>query len=126
MFGPAGRQLALLFPAGSYRARHVPVPVIVLGYLAGIAAGALVLLLRQAGRPPWDTLWAEDGSRLLPGALRDPWGSLLQQYAGHAVADSSRRSVACDVLRRVPATGKWPSGPRRRPVDARIDGSFAP
>jgi len=83
LLGAAGRKLALLFPEGSHRARHAPVLAIVLAYLAAIAAGALVLLLRQAGRPPWETLWAEDGSKLLPGALRQPWGSIVQQYAGY-------------------------------------------
>lgn len=83
LLGAAGRKLALLFPEGSHRARHAPVLAIVLAYLAAIAAGALVLLLRQAGRPPWETLWAEDGSRLLPAALNHPWGSIMQQYAGY-------------------------------------------
>jgi hypothetical protein len=83
LLGRAGRQLALLFPEESHRTRRAPVPAIVLAYLAAIAAGALVLLLRQAGRPPWDTLWAEDGTTFLPTALRDPWGSILQQYAGY-------------------------------------------
>lgn len=83
LLGRAGRKLALLFPEEGHRARHAPVPVIVLAYLAAIAAGALVLLLRQAGRPPWETLWAEDGSTLLPAALSHPWGSILQQYAGY-------------------------------------------
>jgi hypothetical protein len=83
LLGRAGRKLAVLFPEQSRRPRRAPVPAIVLAYLAAIAAGAVVLLLRQAGRPSWDTLWAEDGTTFLPTALRDPWGSILQQYAGY-------------------------------------------
>jgi hypothetical protein len=83
LLGRAGRALTLLFPADSPRSRSVPVWAVVPGYAAAIAGGALVLLLRQSGRPPWDTLWAEDGTLFLPTALRDPWGGLAHQYAGY-------------------------------------------
>src|SRR5260370_11685388 len=51
------RGLAVLFPQPPQHARSLPAS----GYLIAVAAGALILLLRQAGRPPWTTIWGEDG-----------------------------------------------------------------
>jgi hypothetical protein len=42
-----------------------------------------VLLERQAGHRPWNTIWAEDGGVFYPGALLHPVASLMQPYAGY-------------------------------------------
>jgi hypothetical protein len=85
LLGKAGRVLALLFPDGPQsppqsRARAVGVT---LGYLFAVALGAWVLLERQAGVRPWNSIWAEDGGIFYPGALLHPLASLMQPYAGY-------------------------------------------
>lgn len=54
-----------------------------LAHIAALAAGAALLLLRQAGHPAWQTAWAEDKTIFLPRALLDPWGSFLHYYGGY-------------------------------------------
>jgi hypothetical protein len=85
LLGQTGRILGLLFPDSPQRpprsrARSI---VVALGYLTVTALAAWVLLERQAGTPPWDTIWAEDGGIFYPGALLHPLTSLLQPYAGY-------------------------------------------
>jgi hypothetical protein len=49
-----------------------------------IVVGTGLSLLRQAGPPALDTIWAEDGARFLTDALALPvWRSLSQPYAGY-------------------------------------------
>ncbi|HEV2371429.1 MAG TPA: hypothetical protein VGS19_04595 [Streptosporangiaceae bacterium] len=85
LLGRTGRVLALLFP-------DVPQPrpqscaravVAALGYLLAVALGAWVLLERQVGARPWNTIWAEDGGIFYPGALLHPLTSVMQPYAGY-------------------------------------------
>jgi hypothetical protein len=47
-----------------------------------LAAGAVVLLLRIAGRSPVTTIWAEDRTVFLVQALASPW-HLFASYAGY-------------------------------------------
>jgi hypothetical protein len=86
--GGFGRALALLFPAAP-PAQPGPRPwwrrrpaAVGLG-IAVVAAGAEVLLIRQAGTPAWQTVWAEDGTVFLPRALAHPWLSLGRPFAGY-------------------------------------------
>jgi hypothetical protein len=83
LLGPVGRSLTRLFPAAPVRTWPVPALGIAAIYIAAIAAGALILLVRQAGNPAWNTIWGEDGGVFLPGALQHPWSSLFQPYAGY-------------------------------------------
>lgn len=53
-----------------------------LAQAAAVAVGALVMLARLAGRPAWDSVWAEDPGIYLPAALAHPW-NLLQSYGGY-------------------------------------------
>lgn len=57
---------------------------IAFGYLGcGIAATAL-LLLEPAGRPPFDSIWAEDGKVFLTQALGPHWySSIFSSYEGY-------------------------------------------
>jgi hypothetical protein len=41
--------------------------------VAAVALGAVALLLRVPGIPPWRTVYAEDYFLFLPGALQHPW-----------------------------------------------------
>jgi hypothetical protein len=50
--------------------------------VAVLGAGAVVLLARISGTPPWHTIYAEDLGIYLPAALAHPW-QLLQSYAGY-------------------------------------------
>ncbi len=79
--------LGTLFPAaparpGPSRPRAARLAAVALTATA-IAAGAGLLLLRQAGVPAWRTLWGEDGYTFLPQALAHPRASLLWPYAGY-------------------------------------------
>lgn len=47
-----------------------------------VLAAIPVLLLRSAGRPVWDTIYAEDLAIFLPQAIRHPW-HLFIPYAGY-------------------------------------------
>ncbi|HEY6275370.1 MAG TPA: hypothetical protein VIX86_03485 [Streptosporangiaceae bacterium] len=83
--GPISQMLALLFPAsppppGRSRPRSA---AMALAYVLVTALGAWILLERQAGARPWNTIWAEDGGIFYPGALLHPATSLLQPYAGY-------------------------------------------
>ncbi len=83
--GGGGATLGLLFPPGPpplarSRARAVATAG---GYVLVAGLGAWVLLERQAGHRPWNTIWAEDGGIFYPGALRHPLASLMQPYAGY-------------------------------------------
>jgi hypothetical protein len=55
---------------------------IVLAEVVAVAAGAAIMLARVAGRPAWDSVWAEDPGIYLPQALAHPW-HLLQAYGGY-------------------------------------------
>jgi len=76
--------LADLFPApaepasraGLARWAFVPVQVAV------VALGAVVMLARIGGRPPWKSIYAEDRGIYLPEALAHPW-HLLLSYGGY-------------------------------------------
>ena len=50
--------------------------------LIALVAGAVVMLLRIAGRSPLTTIWAEDRTVFLVQALAHPW-HLLDPYAGY-------------------------------------------
>ena len=51
---------------------------------AGVAATLVTLLVRSAGAPLLDTVWAEDGSEFLANALvLDPLASLFEPYSGY-------------------------------------------
>jgi hypothetical protein len=50
--------------------------------VAAVAAGALLMLGRIGGKPVWDSVYAEDYTIFLPGALAHPW-HLLQGYTGY-------------------------------------------
>jgi hypothetical protein len=54
----------------------------VLVQLAAVGIVAVVLLLRVAGIPPWDSLYAEDNGVFLVGGLTRPW-HLLVPYGGY-------------------------------------------
>ncbi len=47
-----------------------------------VVLGAVVLLLRVPGLPAWDTIYAEDYSEFLIGALQHPW-HLFIEYNGY-------------------------------------------
>ncbi len=85
--GPAaiGVTLALLFPLSrpSPPRSRSRATVIAAGYTLATTAGAWILLERQAGHRPWNTIWAEDGGVFYPGALLHPLASLMQPYAGY-------------------------------------------
>jgi hypothetical protein len=51
--------------------------------LVGLAGAAILHLARQRGVPPWNSLWAEDGSVFLSGALRDFPGTFLAENGGY-------------------------------------------
>jgi hypothetical protein len=51
--------------------------------VAWVVAGTLIMLVRQAGVPSYDTLWAEDGERFLRDALAEPIESIFSLYAGY-------------------------------------------
>jgi hypothetical protein len=50
--------------------------------VAVVLLAAVVLLLRVPGVPAWDTIYAEDYSQFLIGALQHPW-HLFIQYNGY-------------------------------------------
>jgi len=78
--------LAVLFPealqpeptarSGGRRAVYVAIQV------AAVCVGAVVLLLRLAGVPAWDSVYAEDQGVYLVDALAHPW-HLLVPYGGY-------------------------------------------
>jgi hypothetical protein len=51
--------------------------------LVVLAGAAILHLARQRGVPSWDSLWAEDGSVFLSGALRDFPGTLFAENGGY-------------------------------------------
>ena len=80
-----GAALTLLFPLSPpapprSRSRAAAIAA---GYTLATALGAWVLVERQAGHRPWNTIWAEDGGVFYPGALLHPVASLMQPYAGY-------------------------------------------
>jgi hypothetical protein len=56
--------------------------VLVLLEVLVLAFGTLVMLARLAGRPAWQSVYAEDPGLYLPQALAHPW-HLLQSYGGY-------------------------------------------
>ncbi|HEY7145421.1 MAG TPA: hypothetical protein VH637_14355 [Streptosporangiaceae bacterium] len=97
--------LAGLFPA----AAAAPAPArprsrgraawLAAGYAAAVAAGAGLLLLRQAGTPAWQAMWAEDSWVFLPRALAHPWSSLISPYAQYLQLVPQ---LIADVVARLP------------------------
>jgi hypothetical protein len=80
----AGALLPQLFPEPPERQAASAGRVALRALLSGIAlaAGALALLLRVAGRSPLTTIWAEDRTVFLVGALAGP-RYLFAPYAGY-------------------------------------------
>jgi hypothetical protein len=76
--------LADLFPAPAEPDRRTAFAcwTFLLVQVAVVALGALVMLARIGGRPPWYRVYAEDPGIYLPQALAHPW-HLLQAYAGY-------------------------------------------
>ena len=76
--------LAELFPAPAEPAPRAGLPrwAFLLVQVAAVALGALVMLARIGGRPPWESIYAEDRGIYLPEALAHPW-HLLQSYGGY-------------------------------------------
>jgi hypothetical protein len=57
-----------------------------LGYVAAVAVAWVLVLLRQAGIPALDTIWAEDGAVFLADAVNRPFREVvLEPYAGYAL-----------------------------------------
>ena len=85
LLGERGRALKPLFPAPAPRPRRSgwPAIVVMISNLAALGIGACVLLIRQAGTPSWQTLWAEDRWVFLPRALVHPWSSIFRAQAGY-------------------------------------------
>jgi hypothetical protein len=85
LLGKLGRALEPLFPAAAPRPRRSgwPAIVVMISNLAALGIGACVLLIRQAGTPSWQTLWAEDRWVFLPRALVHPWSSIFRAQAGY-------------------------------------------
>jgi len=77
------RWLAPLFPQAPPAPAAWPGAARVLGNLAAIALGTVIMLARQTGVPAWRTLWAEDRSIFLPQALSAPVRSLFTPFAGY-------------------------------------------
>jgi hypothetical protein len=69
-------------PAEAARRGRLVRSAIVLAEVVAVAAGAAIMLARVAGRPAWDSVWAEDPGIYLPQALAHPW-HLLQAYGGY-------------------------------------------
>jgi hypothetical protein len=80
----AGALLPELFPEPPQPQAASSGRVVVRAFLSAIAlaAGAVVLLLRIAGRSPVTTIWAEDRTVFLVQALAGP-GHLFASYAGY-------------------------------------------
>jgi len=78
--------LVVLFPEtpdrGSARPRPVPQAVWVAIEVAAVCIGTVVLLLRIAGIPAWDSVYAEDQGVFLFDALARPW-HLLVPFGGY-------------------------------------------
>jgi hypothetical protein len=77
--------LRRLFPAAP--AAAVPLTwarrvLVAAGAAAAVVLAAVVLLFRIPGIPAWDTIYAEDYSEFLIGALQHPW-HLFIQYNGY-------------------------------------------
>jgi hypothetical protein len=85
LLGRLGRTLELLFPLASPpRPRSLRCTIrVAIGYATVLGMGAGVLLIRQAGRPSWSTMWAEDGGAFLPRARSHPWSSIFREQAGY-------------------------------------------
>lgn len=78
----AGGLSRWLFPAPPKTT--VPIAVSSLCYLGGAAVVAGAALLRQAGEPAWETMWAEDGKVFYSQALSLPFAStLVTPHAGY-------------------------------------------
>jgi hypothetical protein len=76
--------LAELFPepAGRTQLGARARSALILLQILIIAVGAAVMIVRVAGRPAWDSVYAEDPGLYLPQALAHPW-HLLQSYGGY-------------------------------------------
>src|SRR4051794_5854160 len=73
---------AAALPAVSARPRvRVPAVVALGGWMLGVA---VVVALRSSGVPVWDTIWAEDGTVFIQGALdKSLPDALFTPYAGY-------------------------------------------
>jgi len=74
--------LGVLFPAAPETGRPRRRVASVVIQVAAVCAGAIVLLLRIGGIPPWDSVYAEDQGVFLVDALARPW-HLLTPYGGY-------------------------------------------
>jgi hypothetical protein len=79
------RRSARTTAPGRRRARHAVRRLTTPALLgAAWAAASAAMLLRSAGLPPWRSIWAEDGTQFLLGAVRSPGpGTWLEPYAGY-------------------------------------------
>ena len=78
-------RVALLFPAAPASPAPVETGSLVkttLAQTAFVCVGAILLLLRVAHIPAWDSIYAEDNGVFLVGALAHPW-HLLESYGGY-------------------------------------------
>ncbi|HEV2372685.1 MAG TPA: hypothetical protein VGS19_10990 [Streptosporangiaceae bacterium] len=76
--------LVPLFPEGPLRPRSsAEVAAAAAATLAAVALWAWVLLERQVGVRPWNSVWAEDGGIFYPQAVSHPFASLLRPYNGY-------------------------------------------
>lgn len=73
-----------LFPAPGEPAPDARVPrwVFLIIQIVIVIIGAAVMLARVGGRPPWESVYAEDPGIYLPAALAHPW-QVLQSYGGY-------------------------------------------
>jgi hypothetical protein len=83
--------LVVLFPEAPERETPAPAPAVRSGgrraryvaiQVALVCVGTVVLLLRLAGVPPWDSVYAEDQGVYLFDALAHPW-HLIVPYGGY-------------------------------------------
>ena len=80
---------------------QVPKAVLVVGYVAAPVALTTTALLRQAGVPATQTVWAEDGRIFYSQALRLPlWQTLVRQHDGYG---QLYPRLAAQLARLVPA-----------------------
>jgi hypothetical protein len=70
-------------PAAPAPQQRRPALTLVLLGAVWLVLGTLLQLARQRGVPASDTIWAEDGSVFLAGALSDPLGTVPDLYSGY-------------------------------------------
>ena len=96
VFGRIGALLTELFPQPELRQPELRQPepaesarwrgsrpLIVAAYALSLVAGAVLVLARYVGTPPWRSIYAEDFPVYLAEALAHPWHSVFASYAGY-------------------------------------------